>query len=287
MHMREKISGKRVLVLGLGRSGRAAARLLLHAGAAAVVINDSKEAAFLQKEIADLSAFPNVYIEAGGHRDELLQDISFIIKSPGLNPRLTLLQEAALRGLEIISEVELAYHFCPVPLAAITGTNGKTTTTALAGEMFRLHFPYVQVAGNIGYPLSEAVLHAAGGDYIVAELSSFQLADIRDFHAHIAAILNISADHLDYHGSMAHYIEAKCNILRRQQPGDWSVFNWDDPLTRGLARFVRGTLLPFSRQEKISPGIYVRNGYIMVNDGKDDSAICAVADVRIPGEHNL
>jgi len=287
MHMREKISGKRVLVLGLGRSGRAAARLLLHAGAAAVVINDSKAADLLQKEIADLRTFPNTHIVTGGHREELLQDISCIIKSPGINPRLPLLQEAARRELEIFSEVELAYHFCPVPLAAITGTNGKTTTTALAGEMFRLHFAHVQVAGNIGYPLSEAVLHAAGGDYIVAELSSFQLADTLDFHPRIAAILNISADHLDYHGSMEHYVEAKCNILRRQKPGDRSVLNWDDPLTRDLAPLVRGDILPFSRHEKTSPGIFVRNGYIMVNDGKDDRTICAEMDVSIPGDHNL
>ncbi|MEW5921832.1 MAG: UDP-N-acetylmuramoyl-L-alanine--D-glutamate ligase [Bacillota bacterium] len=285
--MLEKIAGKRVLVLGLGRSGRAAARLLLRAGVDTLVINDNKRKDLLQEEIGELCAFPNVQVFTGVHRAELLQDISMVIKSPGINPRLSLLKEAGRRGIEIFSEVELAYHFCPVPIAAITGTNGKTTTVALTGEIFRRQFPRVQVAGNIGFPLCEAVMQSDAGDYIVAELSSFQLADVRDFHPRIAAILNISPDHLDYHGSMEDYIGAKRNIFLRQQPGDWSILNWDDSLTRDLAPFVRGNLLPFSRHVQPSPGVFIKEGYILINDGSENIPVCPIAEVRIPGEHNL
>ncbi len=282
-----KIAGERVLVLGLGRSGRAATRLLLHVGAGAIIVNDNREPNLLQEEMGELSGFPHVQLVAGAHPAELLDHISLIIKSPGIKPNLPLLQEATRRGIEVISEVELAYQFCPVPLAAITGTNGKTTTTALAGEMFRLQFSGVQVAGNIGFPLCEAVLQSDNGDYIVAELSSFQLASVRDFRARIAAVLNISSDHLDYHGSMDEYIAAKRNLLLNQQPADWSVLNWDDPLTRDLHPFVRGNLLPFSRHLSLSPGVFINDGTILVNDGRESFPICRAAEVRIPGEHNL
>ena len=282
-----KIAGATVLVLGLGLSGRAATRLLLQRGAGRIIINDNREPGLLEEEIGEINTYPCVQVVAGAHPLQLLDHASLVIKSPGINPRLPLLQEAARRQIEVISEVELAYHFCPVPIAAITGTNGKTTTVALTGEMFRLQFPRVQVAGNIGFPLCEAVLHSSGGDYIVAELSSFQLASVRDFRARIAAVLNISSDHLDYHGSMEDYIAAKRNILLTQQPTDWSILNWDDPVTRNLCSFVQGNLLPFSRHLSLSPGVFIKDGIILVNDGRDNLPICRSAEVRIPGEHNL
>lgn len=285
--MLELIKGKKVLVLGLGRSGRAAARILLQAGVDSLVISDNKEKDLLQEEIGELCAYPNVQVFAGEHRLQLLQDVSMIIKSPGINPRLSLLREAARRGVGVYSEVELAYHFCPAPIAGITGTNGKTTTVALTGEIFRHQFPRVQVAGNIGFPLCEAVLRCTAEDYIVAELSSFQLADIRDFRPRIAAVLNISSDHLDYHGSLENYIDAKRNIFLRQQTGDWAILNWDDPRTRELTPSVWADLLPFSRHLQISPGVFVKEGYIVVNDGDKNIPVCPVAEVRIPGEHNL
>ncbi len=282
-----KIAGERVLVLGLGRSGRAATRLLFHVGAGTIIVNDNREPNLLQKEMGELTHIPQVQVVAGAHPRELLDDISLIIKSPGIKPNLPLLQEAARRGINVISEVELAYQFCPSPIAAITGTNGKTTTVALTGEMFRLQFPRVQVAGNIGFPLCDAVLQSSGGDYIVAELSSFQLASVREFRARIAAVLNISSDHLDYHGSMDEYMAAKRNILLTQQPADWSVLNWDDSLTRELSPFVQGKLLPYSRQDSLSPGVFIKDGTILVNDGKENLPICRAAEVRIPGDHNL
>ena len=282
-----KIAGERVLVLGLGRSGRAATHLLLRFGADKITVNDNKEPNLLQEEMGELAAFSKVRVVAGAHRIELLEDISLIIKSPGINPRLPLLEEAKRRHIETISEVELAYHFCPAPIAAVTGTNGKTTTVALTGEMFRLQFQRVLVAGNIGFPLCEAVLKAGGADYMVAELSSFQLANVQDFRARIAAVLNISADHLDYHGSMEEYIAAKRNILLTQKSGDWSVLNWDDPLTREMSSFVQGYLLPFSRHVSLSPGVFIKDGTIHVNDGRLDFPICKAAEVRIPGDHNL
>ncbi len=282
-----KITGERILVLGLGRSGRAATHLLLRSGAGKIIVNDNRKPNLLQEELGELAAFTQVKVVTGAHRIELLEDVSLIIKSPGINPRLPLLTEAKRRHIEIFSEVELAYHFCPAPIAAVTGTNGKTTTVALTGEMFRLQFPRVHIGGNIGFPLSEAVLDPAGADYMVAELSSFQLANIRDFRARIAAILNITADHLDYHGSMEEYIAAKRNILLTQQAGDWSILNWDDPLTREMVPYVQGNLLPFSRHVSSSPGVFIKDGTIQVNDGRMNYPICMAAEVRIPGGHNL
>ncbi len=285
--MLEKISGKKVLILGLGRSGLAAARLLLQAGVGLLLINDRKEKSLLQAEMGELSSFPHVRFFTGEHRAELLEGISMVVKSPGINPRLPLLQEAARRGIGIVSEVELAYHFCPATIIGITGTNGKTTTTALTGDIFRRQFPRTQVAGNIGFPLCEAVLRCSAGDFIVAELSSFQLADIQDFYPRVAAVLNISPDHLDYHGSLEEYIRAKSNIFLRQQAGDWGILNFDDALTRELVEMVRANLLPFSRRLQLSPGVFVQGGKITINDGRQNLTVCPVREVRIPGEHNL
>lgn len=282
-----KITGKRVLVLGLGRSGHAAVRLLLKIGAGRVLINDTRDEHLLIKELGELATHPQVQLVAGGHHNEVLEHIAVIIKSPGINPNIPLLQEAKKLGIEIVSEVELAYHFCPVPLVGITGTNGKTTTTALVGEMLRLQFPGVLVAGNIGFAFSDAVLQSAGKDYIVVELSSFQLANIRNFRVHVGAVLNISADHLDYHGTMDGYVAAKSNIFRTQKSDDWSVVNWDDPLTRKMGNFVEGRLLAFSRYAGLAPGVFIKEGTITVNDGRNDMPVCRAAEVRIPGEHNL
>lgn len=197
------------MVAGLAKSGRAAVRLLLKAGASRIIANDSKEFGLLQEETKEFLGFPQVKIVAGGHPESLLAGVSLIVKSPGISPQLPLLQKARREGIPICSEVELAFHFSPVPLIAITGTNGKTTTTALTGEIFTQQGTKVYVSGNIGFPLGEAVRQASAGEIIVAELSSFQLEDTQNFRAHIAAVLNITPDHLDYHKTMEQYIVAK------------------------------------------------------------------------------
>ena len=285
--MLNKIKGKRVLVLGLAKSGRAAVRLLIKTGASSIVANDCKQLDLLQKEMEEFSAYSQLEIEGGGHPQTLLEGVSLIIKSPGINPELQFLKYAHNRGIPVYSEIELAYSFSPAPLVGITGTNGKTTTTSLAGEMYRRQYSGVHVAGNIGLPLCQAVDEASGGDIIVAELSSFQLEDTDKFKVHIAAVLNITPDHLDYHRSLDNYIAAKRKILANQGEGDWVVLNWDDHQTRLFKEYARGKVLPFSRKKELNPGVCIRDNKIVINDDAGAYNICAVEDVKIPGLHNL
>lgn len=287
------IKGKKVLVLGLAKSGRAAVGLLLEAGASRIVANDAKQLSLLREAVEEFKSFPQVEIVAGGHPEALLADLAFIIKSPGISPRLPLLMEADRRGIPVYPEIELAFHYSPVPLMAITGTNGKTTTATLTGEIFAQQQGLKAcVAGNIGFPLSAAVRRASAGGVIVAELSSFQLEDTQNFRAHVAAVLNITPDHLDYHETMAQYIAAKKKILQNQEGGDWAVLNWDDPRVKALAREAGGRVLPFSRKETPSPGVYLREGALYLDlqsEGANPSPrlICREHEIRIPGAHNL
>ncbi|MDO9536528.1 MAG: UDP-N-acetylmuramoyl-L-alanine--D-glutamate ligase [Bacillota bacterium] len=285
--MIDSIRGKRVLVLGLAKSGRAAVDLLIKEGASSILANDSKERHLLLKEMKDILRYSQVEIFGGSHPESLLEGVSLIIKSPGIKPGLPLLQKARELGIPVFSEIELAFRFSPVPIFGITGTNGKTTTSSLIGEIFRRQFPVVYVAGNIGFPLCEAVEQAREGDIIVAELSSFQLDDINDFKVKIAAVLNLTPDHLDYHGSSENYVEAKRKILMNQGSDDWAVLNWDDQQVRHFSAFTKAQLLPFSRREKLNPGVYILDDIIMINSGSNTFSVCRVDEVRIPGLHNL
>lgn len=285
------LRGKKVLVLGLARSGRAAVALLLKAGVTRIVANDIQKFSHLQEAVEEFKNFPGVRILAGGHPENLPEDVALIIKSPGIPSRLPLLEKARREGIPVYPEIELAFHCSPVPLMAITGTNGKTTTTALAGEIFAAQGLKVQVAGNIGFPLSEAVGRASPGEIIIAELSSFQLEDTQKFRAPISAILNITPDHLDYHETMERYIAAKKKILLNQKNNDWAVLNWDDPRVRVLAAEAGGKILPFSRKEPLSPGVYLRDGALYLDLQMEASPsprmICREMEVGIPGAHNL
>ncbi|HHT47089.1 MAG TPA: UDP-N-acetylmuramoyl-L-alanine--D-glutamate ligase [Firmicutes bacterium] len=282
-----KIKGKRVLVLGMGKSGRAAVRLLIKAGASSIVANDRKQTDLLLKEAEEFLAYPQVEIVGGGHPQDLLEGVSLIIKSPGISPELPFLKSALDKGIPVYSEIELAYNYTQATIVGITGTNGKTTTTALIGEMFHRQFSGVHVAGNIGFPLCQAAMVASEEDIIVAELSSFQLEDTDKFRVHIGAVLNITPDHLDYHRSVENYIAAKRKILDNQRSDDWIVTNWDDPQSRRFKDYARGKVLPFSRKEELNPGICIQDNTIVINFFTKIYHICSVADVKICGLHNL
>ncbi len=285
--MHKRFTGKRVLVLGLAGSGRAAIRLLLKAGAKAIIANDRRGVKELQQVIEEFRPFPQVLFVTGGHGDVLLEDVDFIIKSPGIHPQMELLQRAGLEGIKVYSEIELAFLFFPGKIIGITGTNGKTTTTSLVGEIFREQYERVHIAGNIGLPFSETVLSAEKGDIAIVELSSFQLGNTELFSPHIAAVLNLTPDHLDYHGTIDGYISAKKRILMNQGPNDLAILNWDDPLVREFASLARGKVLFFSRREQMSSGVYLRNGYIFIHIGKIKHEVCRVEDLRLRGLHNL
>ncbi|HHU76659.1 MAG TPA: UDP-N-acetylmuramoyl-L-alanine--D-glutamate ligase [Firmicutes bacterium] len=286
--MNNGLKEKIVLVLGLAGSGRAAIHLLLKAGATRVIANDRRDEEELREVISEFRPFPQVSFAAGGHGEALLENVDLIIKSPGIHPQMELLQKATGKGIKIYSEIELAHLFFGGKLVGITGTNGKTTTTSLVGEIYKGHYgERIHVAGNIGRPLSEAVLHARKGDIIIAELSSFQLENVDRFSPDIAAILNLAPDHLDYHGTMEGYISAKKRILMNQRPDDWAILNWDDPMVREFASFSKGKVLYFSRREKLPSGVCLHGEQIVISDGGSSSVVCRADEVRIRGLHNL
>ncbi len=285
--MKEQIKGKNILILGLARSGQAAIKLLLKAGASRVIGNDQKSLDQLTDEMNDLCRDSRVTLVGGGHPEHLVDEVSLVIKSPGIKPDLPLLHRALARGIPVYSEIELAYWFSSAEIVGITGTNGKTTTTSLVGEIFQGECPQVFVAGNIGYPLCEAVDAARSGDLIVAELSSFQLENIETFRTPIAAVLNISSDHLDYHGTMPQYIQAKSRLLANQQETDMAVLNYDDENVRDLQDQVQGRLHYFSRKYLLEAGVCLQKGRIVIRENGNEEFICHTADLLIPGLHNL
>ena len=283
---------RRVLVYGLGASGTAASRLLLALGAGVVGV-DSRAAGEL-----DLSGLGEGFEY---HRDsdvaELPADVDAVVVSPGVPLDLPLLTEARERGLPILAEVELAFHYLSGPVVAITGSNGKSTTTALAGAMLReAGFP-VSVCGNFGPPLSAEVDaasvlaerhegEAASGRVYVVELSSFQLSTIDRFRPRAAAFLNLAPDHLDRHGDVAGYTAAKRRIFENQTPDDVAVVNADDPLSRESA--TRARKRSFSLREPVADGCHLRGDEVVEIDPEGgETLLFRASDSPLPGEHNV
>lgn len=198
---------------------------------------------------------PNVTAEWGQHSDRLLA-MDLIIRSPGVSNALPVIKKAKAKAIPLWSELELGSRFIkPSPLIAITGTNGKTTTTTLVGEIFKAYRPKTQVGGNIGTPLTALVKKVAPRTPVVCEVSSYQLEDIQTFHPHVSAILNITPDHLEHHGSMKAYAEAKARIFENQSKEDVCVLNWDDPQCRRLAKTAPSRVFWFSRREVLRQGV--------------------------------
>ncbi len=287
--MFEKIKGKEVLVVGLARSGLAAVKLLCSNGAAAVTVTDQKEPALLENELAILSSYPQVKTVVGENPPELVTpSLSMIIKSPGVPPDLEIFKKAAALEVAVYSEIELAYSFIKAPIIGVTGTNGKTTTTALITAILKeARFNPVVSAGNIGNPLSGIIGNIDAQGMVVAELSSFQLQDINLFRPAVAVIINFAEDHIDYHGSVNDYYRAKARILENQVKGDYAVLNAADEAVAALEQEVKGNLIWFDRKP-VSAGIGIESDKIMLY--KPDSEpvpICSRKEIALPGEHNL
>ncbi len=286
--IRDRLKMSTVLVMGLARSGSAVVELLSSLGARRIIANDSKDASSIQETVGKLSKLPGVEIVSGGHPKDLLTEVDIIIKSPGIPSSIPFLQEAVEKGIPVWPEIELAFQFSSAPILGITGTNGKTTTTTLTGEIFKRKFPGTYTAGNIGYPLCKAVEHVSKEDIIIAELSSFQLNDIQEFKTPTAVVLNITPDHLDYHHSLEEYIRAKKNILKNQGAADFAVLNWDDPLVKEFASFTRAEVLFFSCSgEELNQGVFLKEGTIFINAFGRKEALCSANNLQIPGIHNL
>lgn len=274
---------KKACVIGLGKSGLACAKLLAKKGFK-VFGTDTRP----KKELkAALGRLPKSIIwEGGGHSDKMLS-CAFAVKSPGLAPHLPVFAKLREAGIPVFSELEVALAFSKATeIIAVTGTNGKTTTTALTAEIFsqaRRPGRRVHVCGNIGRPISEAAPAAGKKDVLVIEASSYQLEDSRCFRPSAAVILNITADHLDHHGGMARYIDAKARVFRDQTASDFCVFNAADPLTLKLSRRCRSRRFYFGPKGPVQA--WVEKGKIRVKGPGLPEAAFTPPD--LPGEHNL
>lgn len=283
------IKGKEVLVVGMARSGIAAVELLAGNGASKITVTDQKQPEELQKELAILDRYPAVNAVTGKNPPELITDsLSMIIKSPGVPPSLEMFKRAAELKIPVFSEIELAYSFIKAPLVGITGTNGKTTTTALVTEILKeARFDPVVSAGNIGNALSGLVGKIGAQGVIVAELSSFQLEDIRDFRPAVAVIINLAEDHTDYHGSLDRYYRAKARILENQVKSDYAVLNAGDSAVATLKNEVKGQLVWFDRAP-VTRGVGLEKDLItLYSPDCKPVVICPRAEIALPGEHNL
>lgn len=278
---------KKVVVLGLARSGEAAA-ILLHKLGARVLISDQKDEE-QQKVITERlkKDYPNMSFYLGGHPDEIFKEADLVVISPGVPYNIPILEKVRKDGIPVIGEIELAYRVCQAPIIAITGTKGKSTTSTLTGQILSAGFTgNVVVAGNIGLPLSNYALDLTKSDLLVLEISSFQLETTVSFRPRVSVILNIMQDHMDRHRDMDEYISAKYRIFANQTSDDHTILNAEDPLTLACESYTKGKVILFSSQNKLERGVYVNNGKIIADIEKPIS-ICNVNDIKIPGRHNL
>ena len=282
------VKGKRALVIGFGAlgSGLHAATLLRRKGAA-VTANDIKPAEKLGQDTIETLDKMGAEMRWGMAADSLVAGHDLIVASPAVPLYLPFVKIAEDHHIPVVSELELASWYCPCPILAITGTNGKTTTTALTGEILASAGIPSTVGGNIGIPFSGQVEGMDPDGWAVTEVSSFQLEGVREFHPRISAILNITPDHLDRHGTFEAYMETKSRIYQHAGDDDWVVLNADDPHTRAMGPNAPGRVLYFSRREVLTEGAWVQDGDICLNTGEGTERICPATDIFIPGAHNL
>ena len=280
-----ELKNKRALVVGLGRSGVASAFFLQEHGAK-VTVSDSKSETQLQHEIAALLD-RGISIETGRHGERTFRDQDLIVVSPGVPYDHPQLQQARSFCIPVIGEVELAFRFLKGRVLAITGSNGKTTTTALVGEILAKSGKKTLVGGNIGTPVISLVSQSTPDSLVVLEISSFQLETIQQFRPWIAAILNITPDHLDRHHTFQAYIDAKARMFENQQAGDFAVLNADDPTCAALKTKVKSTLCWFSRKHAVECGAHLAGDQIAFRrDGREQNVL-GRNDVQLKGAHNL
>lgn len=290
----ENVNKYRYVILGAGRSGMGIAKLLTKKGAKVFLSDSSTDEKLLYLSKKDLLS-SGVEFETGLH-SEKIYDCDIIVKSPGIPPHSEIILKAKEKGIQIVSEIEVAYWFCPCPVIAITGTNGKTTTTVLTGEIFRNAGFDVKVCGNVGLAFSEVIESLNEKSVVVLETSSFQLFDIINFRPKVSALLNLTSDHIDWHGSMENYLDAKLKINYNQIENDDFMYNYDDIYLRIALKnrkiFGNANVFGFDYENILSDntaGCYVRDsGIIYFDKNKNISElISGTDDIGLKGRHNV
>lgn len=284
----DPLSGKTCIVLGFARQGQALARWLPKVGAK-VIVSDRRNFGELADPIADLLDV-DVSYALGGHPLDLLDEAQFVFVSGGVDPKLPFCQEAVTRGLTLTNDAQAFIERCPAPIIGITGSAGKTTTTTLVGLMCKAANKKTYVGGNIGDVLLDELSEIEPTDTVVMELSSFQL-ELMNRSPQVACVLNVTPNHLDRHGTMESYTEAKAQIFLSQGEQDLAVFGWDDPAARLLAERARGRVAYFSLREMVGDGAFMVGNRLMVaGESSPDRAshmVCTRDEIRLRGEHNV
>ena len=279
------LTAKRMLIVGMARSGIAAAELAAVFGIKPV-LNDLRSEESFEGKLEHLKAM-GAELRLGMKAEDALFDCDALMISPGVPINAPVIKKAEEMQIPVLGELEFAARFIRSDMVALTGTNGKTTTTSLVAHIFETADKKTVAAGNIGYPLSNAVREVGEGGMIVCEVSSFQLETTDMFHPAAAAVLNITEDHLNRHGTMENYIALKRHIFDAQTADDFVILNYDDEATRKMAENQKGKVLFFSRLQEVAEGAYVKDGVITLRmDGKE-TALVAADDLPIPGPHNL
>ncbi len=279
------MENKNVLILGLGISGVSTAKALKKLGAN-VSIADLKKEEELKDYIAQIAGMDvNLFL---GTNDVPLDGIDLIVKSPGIPLNIDIIKEAKERAIDVITDLELAYRLFPNrTYIAITGTNGKTTTTTLIGQLLKENGLKTHVSGNIGVGILWELINSNEEDVFVVEASSFQLENTSKFKPKISVILNITPDHLDWHGSYEHYISAKKKVFKNQTVDEHTVLNYDDPILRDFKDELKSKPVWFSVDNTLSKGVYIEENHIVINDGENVLRVMPVDEIQILGKHNL
>src|SRR5208337_3718386 len=279
------VKGKRVLVVGLGKSGVASA-IFLEKHGARVTVSDARTEEELPQDIPQLLDH-GISVETGQHGERTFRDQDLIVISPGVPFDVPQLVQARALGIPVIGEVELAARYLKGKIVAITGSNGKTTTTALAGEIIAAGGRKALVGGNIGTPAISFVENSTDDSWVVLEISSFQLETIESFHPKIAVVLNVTPDHLDRHYTFENYAAAKARLFENQTGGDFAVLNADNEPCVAMAAKAWAPVYWFSRLKQIERGAFVRDERIFWRDGKTEREIMPVSEISLKGSHNL
>src|SRR3954467_15819224 len=280
-----ELDGKRVLVVGLGRSGVASA-LFLQSRGARVTVSDAKSEDQLREQIPTLLD-AGIAVETGAHGERTFRNQDLIVVSPGVPVDAEPLVQARALGQPVIGEIELASQFLSGPIVAITGSNGKTTTTTLVGEIIAASGFKTLVGGNIGTAAISLAERATADTIIVLEVSSFQLETIRAFRPKVAVVLNVTPDHLDRHRTFAAYVDAKARIFENQQGDDFAVLNADDLTCVELAGRTRARVFWFSRKGEVESGAFVRNDHVAFRRNGSPQTVLGVSEIPLKGSHNL
>jgi len=281
------LKNKKVLVIGLAVTGVPLVKVLAQLGAN-IIVNDMKSEESLAESLEELKGLGIKYI-LGKHPDgtKELGELDLVVVSPGVPLDIPFINQLREEKVNIIGEIELAYQLASAKIVAITGTNGKTTTTALTGEIFKNAGEKTYVVGNIGVAAISKALETEAKDFMIMEVSSFQLESTKGFHPRAAAILNLTPDHLNRHKTMENYLDTKFKIFQNQTSEDYAIINFDDNSCREASKGLKAKKVYFSRRKELDEGVYISEGNIVIRLNGEAYVVMPAKEVRIPGNHNI